>query len=140
MNNTPNTVTLTAELIHSASSHPSGDGFTKEQLAVLGISWPPSKGWLSALIGQTIPLEKFTLFKMGGDEKRAKNLAKKSVPASARLTKAEEIPVTVLAVMLAFSEDTKGMGHITRAAVAQSLVCEFSKIASEELSAHIARD
>lgn len=73
------TIILTKELIHSASSHPSGDGFTKAQLAVLGISWPPKTGWLNALIGKSVPSETFAAFQNAGDAKRTKNLRKLTV-------------------------------------------------------------
>jgi hypothetical protein len=36
------------------SSHPSRSGWTRAQLAVLGIPWPPPKGWRANLIGRLI--------------------------------------------------------------------------------------
>lgn len=49
------TIKLTRELIHTAGS--CGNGFNKAQLDLLGVNWPPQKGWLSWLVGQEIPLE-----------------------------------------------------------------------------------
>lgn len=59
-------MTLTHELIRSASSHPSGNGFTKDQLAVFGVSWPPKKGWLLGLIGKEVDDATFDRFKALG--------------------------------------------------------------------------
>jgi hypothetical protein len=44
---------LTSSLIHAGSTE--AGGFTKAQLAVLGIDWPPNKGWLKGLVGKEIP-------------------------------------------------------------------------------------
>lgn len=46
------TITLTRELIEAART-PNG-GFTKSQLAVLGISWPAPKDWIDEKIGSLI--------------------------------------------------------------------------------------
>lgn len=46
-------IKLTHKLIHSAGT--SGCGFNTAQLTLLGVSMPPKKGWLSALIGKEIP-------------------------------------------------------------------------------------
>lgn len=43
---------LTSELIHSAGSN--GMGFNSAQLRLLGIYWPPKKGWIRALEGKEI--------------------------------------------------------------------------------------
>ena len=43
---------LTRENIHDGAS--SECGWNKEQLSILGVKWPPKKGWLSKLIGRTI--------------------------------------------------------------------------------------
>jgi len=53
-------VTLTHELIHSAATN--WGGFTKAQLAVLGISYPPRHGWLRRLCGTEIPLAMWEQF------------------------------------------------------------------------------
>ncbi len=41
---------LTSEILHSAGSY-GGNGFNKAQLSLLGVEWPPKKGWLIGLIG-----------------------------------------------------------------------------------------
>ena len=51
---------LTRENIHAAGS--SGTGFNRGQLAVLGIEWPPKKGWLTQLIGTEVSDEKYKKF------------------------------------------------------------------------------
>ena len=61
-------IKLTRVLIHSASSHRSGNGFNKKQLALLGITWPPKKGWLSELVGKQIDHETFLQFKSAGQK------------------------------------------------------------------------
>lgn len=45
-------VVLTSDLIHSAGNN--GIGFTRAQVECLGIPWPPTKGWLRSLVGQTV--------------------------------------------------------------------------------------
>jgi len=45
-------VVVTDELILRGRSV--GGGWTKAQLALLGVSWPPQKGWKSRVIGQQI--------------------------------------------------------------------------------------
>lgn len=47
-------VTLTAELLDKLKT-PNG-GFKAKQLALLGVEWPPYKGWKKDLIGKRIPL------------------------------------------------------------------------------------
>lgn len=51
---------LTRENIFAGRSGPGG--WNKHQLAVLGVSWPPVKGWLSQLIDKDIPDEDYSLF------------------------------------------------------------------------------
>lgn len=45
---------VTSEMIHSNSTHPSGDGFTRKQLKVLGIEYPFPDGWLRRLASEEI--------------------------------------------------------------------------------------
>ena len=47
-----NNIKLTHDNLHALGTN--GIGFNKKQLSVLGISWPPKKGWLSNLIGTEI--------------------------------------------------------------------------------------
>jgi hypothetical protein len=39
-----------------------GVGWNREQLAALGIAWPPMKGWLSRLIGRRVPRKMWERF------------------------------------------------------------------------------
>ena len=45
-------VTITLEMIADAKTK--AGGYTRAQLKVLGIDWPPPKGWAKALVGQDI--------------------------------------------------------------------------------------
>lgn len=45
-------ITLTKELIKNGASLKGG--YTKAQLNILGIDWPPPNGWLKSLIGKSI--------------------------------------------------------------------------------------
>ncbi len=45
-------MTLTFEMIHSVKS--GSGGWNKTQLALLGVDWPPPKGWIEKLIGKEI--------------------------------------------------------------------------------------
>ncbi len=45
-------VVLTREMIEAGIS--SKGGYNKKQLFILGVEWPPSKGWKSQLIGSSI--------------------------------------------------------------------------------------
>jgi ribonuclease HI len=57
-------VTLTRELIHAGR----GDdgGWTREQLALLGVPWPPKRGWVRAAAGNAIePAVYETFLKLG---------------------------------------------------------------------------
>lgn len=51
---------LTSDMIEAAKS-PKG-GFNARQLKLLGIGWPPYKGWKESLIGKTISAENYQLF------------------------------------------------------------------------------
>lgn len=53
-------ITLTSELLHSAAT--AGCGWTKAQLLLLGVPWPPRSGWLSALVGRTVPADVWEQF------------------------------------------------------------------------------
>ncbi len=51
-------MTLTKQLLHPAGSN----GHNAKQLAVLGVKWPPAKGWLKKLIGTQISEERYAEF------------------------------------------------------------------------------
>jgi hypothetical protein len=46
-------VRLTRELVHAGKS--AGGGWSKEQLALIGVPWPPPKGWVGRLEGRRVP-------------------------------------------------------------------------------------
>lgn len=49
---------LTRELLHPKNHC----GHTRKQLELLGVSWPPEKGWLTRLIGTEIPAARYAQF------------------------------------------------------------------------------
>lgn len=51
-------IRLTEDLLHCAGTN-GYVGWNKKQLAVLGIKWPPKKGWLKDLVGAEIEIEKY---------------------------------------------------------------------------------
>lgn len=53
-------VLLTRNMIHSAGR--SGVGFNRKQLCSIGVAWPPKKGWLSKLIGTSVPSDAWNTF------------------------------------------------------------------------------
>lgn len=40
-------------------------GFTKAQLAVLGVTWPPARGWLSRVVGSELSSKDRARFESG---------------------------------------------------------------------------
>lgn len=48
-----NEFVVTSEWIHAHSSR--AGGWTAKQLALLGVAWPPQKGWIGTLVGKKIP-------------------------------------------------------------------------------------
>jgi hypothetical protein len=83
MNDTE-TITLTRENLHALSS--TKDGFKASQLAALGVPWPPRKGWLSALIGQKIPVDDYLLAMERKDLRAGKWKKAKEATAQALFT------------------------------------------------------
>ncbi len=63
---------LTSNNLHAGGR--SGVGFNRKQLEVLGVEWPPKKGWLRALVGTEISEEQYAEFlshrKAGGKPAR----------------------------------------------------------------------
>ncbi len=55
-------VTLNLELIQLASTR--NGGFTRAQLEVFGIPWPPPRGWKRGLVGQLVARAEFDEFSM----------------------------------------------------------------------------
>lgn len=50
---------LTAQLIHSAGTN--GIGFNFHQLYVLGVNWPPERGWIESVVGREVTSEVWEL-------------------------------------------------------------------------------
>lgn len=53
-------ITITPALLASAKTE--AGGYTRAQMDVFGVDWPPPKGWPNFLIGQTVEQEKFDQF------------------------------------------------------------------------------
>lgn len=53
-------VLLTKQMIEEGIS--SKGGYNKKQLEILGVEWPPQKGWKSALIGTMISKKQYQNF------------------------------------------------------------------------------
>lgn len=53
-------ITITPELLAKAKTD--AGGYTKAQLAILGIDWPPVKGWARAVIGRELDAEQAARF------------------------------------------------------------------------------
>lgn len=54
------TVTVTEELIQEGSNGPAG--WNREQLAIIGVSWPPAHGWRKAALGREITKNDYDRF------------------------------------------------------------------------------
>jgi len=46
-------VVVSADLLEAGMS--AKGGWSKAQLELLGVAWPPAKGWKQAILGTTIP-------------------------------------------------------------------------------------
>ena len=66
---------VTSEWVHENATR--RGGWTADQLAVLGVAWPPAKGWLSRLVGTTITCHRKRQF----EEAHRKRMAWLSVNA-----------------------------------------------------------
>lgn len=66
----PNMVTITDDFIESGKS--TAGGFSKSQLALLGVPWPPVGGWKAEVIGQKITADAASRFLAGRGTKTAK--------------------------------------------------------------------
>lgn len=56
---TSDLIALTRDNLHALCGSPCGEGFTRKQLSLLGVAWPPKKGWLSALRGKQITAARY---------------------------------------------------------------------------------
>jgi hypothetical protein len=57
------TVKLTHTHIEQAKS--ASGGWTKEQLRLIGVSWPPAKGWRLQVVGRELPVDSIDAFLRG---------------------------------------------------------------------------
>jgi len=62
-------------MIHSGKSE--RGGWTRAQLALLGVTWPPLKGWLSALIGTELAKADYLAFLMSRNRLELRQCHKK---------------------------------------------------------------
>ncbi len=69
----PKTVTLTRDLIQQAQTR--AGGFTKAQLAVFGISWPPPGGWKGSLVGSVVLRSQLDEFWMASSDTKKERRA-----------------------------------------------------------------
>ncbi len=60
MNDNAGMVRITNRLIKDGASM--NGGWSEEQLALLGVSWPPKKGWKGRIIGRWISAEQAARF------------------------------------------------------------------------------
>lgn len=90
--NNGKSVIVTQELIKLGES--GNGGWNKKQLAIIGIDWPPQKGWRDRVEGTVISNEDATRFvslkkkaKDGGVKKNKKEIKKKSEPLFIKVDK-----------------------------------------------------
>ena len=55
-----NLVQLNQTLIDGAASK--NGGYSRRQLAAVGVQWPPEKGWKKTLVGKKVPVKAFHVF------------------------------------------------------------------------------
>jgi hypothetical protein len=58
-------LTLTSKMLHDASTK-GYHGFNAKQLKVIGLKWPPRKGWLKSLIGTQMLASQYLKFVAAG--------------------------------------------------------------------------
>jgi hypothetical protein len=68
-------VTLTSDLLHAGGN--GGCGFSRRQIEALGLPWPAEKGWLTSLVGKTIPRSQYDRF-VSLRKRRGENPAQKA--------------------------------------------------------------
>lgn len=79
-------IRLTREILHSASTN--NCGFNREQLYLLGVDWPPVKGWLSGLIGRQVSDETWQMVvKLKGVRNRKQRAFLMAEPACLELNR-----------------------------------------------------
>lgn len=69
---------LTHEILENSRS-PRG-GWNRKQLEILGVAWPPLKGWKRKLIGTDLEAEKFDkLMALAGNEHKSHNVITENI-------------------------------------------------------------
>lgn len=58
---------LTSKMLHDASTK-GYHGFNAKQLKVIGLKWPPKKGWLKALVGTRMLASTYKQFVKAGQK------------------------------------------------------------------------
>ena len=58
-------LTLTSKMLHDASTK-GYHGFNAKQLKVIGLKWPPKKGWLKSLVGTQMLASQYRKFVEAG--------------------------------------------------------------------------
>lgn len=58
-------ITLTSKMLHDASTK-GYHGFNAKQLKVIGLKWPPKKGWLKSLVGTQMLASQYRKFVAAG--------------------------------------------------------------------------
>ncbi len=58
-------LTLTSKMLHDASTK-GYHGFNAKQLKVIGLKWPPKKGWLKSLVGTQMFASQYRKFVEAG--------------------------------------------------------------------------
>jgi hypothetical protein len=62
---------MTSAWIHRYATR--NRGWTKKQLAILGVAWPPRRGWLRAMVGREITEEQRAAFEHAHAQREAAN-------------------------------------------------------------------
>lgn len=81
--------TITKHWLKVHSSGHSRGGWTKDQLASIGVSWPPPSGWIDALIGSMVEEGQRADFERLGMEHR-ETQAREQAAAEARYERMSE--------------------------------------------------
>lgn len=90
----PGWMVLTSDNLHALAS--GGCGFTKQQLELLGVAWPPPAGWLKERVGTTIresTYERISELKGIKSKKWKKRKPKVVTDLAAASTSAQNAPV-----------------------------------------------
>lgn len=73
-------IEITSKWLHDNSTR--GGGWTAKQLRVLGVQWPPRRGWLADLIGQRMTPAQKADFEAHHQNQQARLRLKHDLPAA----------------------------------------------------------